>query len=48
MKFFKNREEIDINKYFIATYDMKSSTTLKEAAWNLAIGQSVGHPIVRN
>jgi len=48
MKFFKNREEIDINKYFIATYDMKSSTTLKEAAWNLAIGQSVGNPNVRN
>lgn len=48
MKFFKNREEIDANKYFIATYDMKSSTTLKEAAWNLAIGQSVGNPNVRN
>ena len=48
MKFFKNREEIDTNKYFIATYDMKSSTTLKEAAWNLAIGQSVGNPNVRN
>lgn len=48
MKFFKNREEIDINKYFIATYDMQSSTTLKEAAWNLAIGQSVGNPNVRN
>jgi len=48
MKFFRNREEIDINKYFIATYVMKSSTSLKDAAWNLAIGQSVGNPSVRN
>jgi len=48
MKFFRTREEIDINKYFIATYDMQSSTTLKDAAWNLAIGQSVGNPNVRN
>ena len=48
MKFFRTREEIDINKYFIATYAMKSSTTIRDAAWNLAIGQSVGNPSVRN
>jgi len=48
MKFFRTRNEIDTDKYFIATYDMKSSTTLKDAAWNLAIGQSVGNPNVRN
>ena len=39
---------IDSEKYFIATYDMASSANLKEAAWALAIGQSVGNPSVRN
>jgi ribulose-bisphosphate carboxylase large chain len=48
MKFFKNINEIDKNNYYIATYDMSSSKNLKEAAWNLAIGQSVGNPNVRN
>ena len=48
MKFFRNRNEIDLNKYYIATYEMASSTSLKDAAWNLAIGQSVGNPNVRN
>ena len=48
MKFFKNRNEIKSDDYFIATYDMSSSKNLKEAAWNLAIGQSVGNPNVRN
>ena len=40
--------DIDREKYFIATYDMASSANLKEAAWALAIGQSVGNPSVRN
>lgn len=48
MKFFRNIENIDKNKYYIATYDMKSSLNLKDATWNLAIGQSVGNPNVRN
>jgi ribulose-bisphosphate carboxylase large chain len=48
MKFFRNREEIDLNKYYIATYEMSSSANLRDAAWNLAIGQSVGNPNVRN
>jgi ribulose 1,5-bisphosphate carboxylase large subunit-like protein len=48
MKFFKNINEINKNDYYIATYDMSSSKNLKEAAWNLAIGQSVGNPNVRN
>ena len=48
MKFFRTRDEIDLNKYYIATYEMKSSANLKDAAWNLAIGQSVGNPNVRN
>lgn len=48
MKFFRNRQEIDLNKYYIATYEMASSANLRDAAWNLAIGQSVGNPNVRN
>jgi ribulose-bisphosphate carboxylase large chain len=48
MKFFRNRDEIDLNKYYIATYEMASSANLRDAAWNLAIGQSVGNPNVRN
>lgn len=34
--------------YFIATYDLASSTNLRDASWDLAIGQSVGNPNVRN
>jgi ribulose-bisphosphate carboxylase large chain len=48
MKFFRTRDEIDLRKYYIATYEMASSANLKDAAWNLAIGQSVGNPNVRN
>ena len=48
MKFFKDRSELDLNRYYIATYEMSSSANLKDAAWNLAIGQSVGNPNVRN
>lgn len=48
MKFFRDRSEINSDLYYIATYDMSSSTNLKDAAWNLAIGQSVGNPSVRN
>jgi ribulose-bisphosphate carboxylase large chain len=30
--------------YFTVKYYLKSKTTLREAAWNLAIGQSIGNP----
>lgn len=46
MNLFK--EYVDLNKYYIATYEMSSSDNLREAAWNLAVGQSVGNPNVRN
>ena len=46
MKFF--RTEVERSKYFVATYEMKSSANLRDASWNLAIGQSVGNPSVRN
>ncbi len=48
MKFFKQRSEINEQDYVIATYLMSSTENLKAAAWNLAIGQSVGNPNVRN
>ena len=42
------KKSVDKSKYIIATYYLESSKTLKDAAWNLAIGQSVGNPNVRN
>lgn len=48
MKFFKDRSEINEQDYVIATFKVSSSTTLRDAAWNIAIGQSVGNPNVRN
>ena len=46
MEFYK--KDIDQEKYTIATYEMSSEISLENAAWNLAIGQSVGNPNVRN
>lgn len=50
MKFFLPLEELDAEKYIVATYyiETASTATLRDAAWNLAIGQSVGNPNVRN
>ncbi len=52
MNIFKLAEEFyisnDIIKYIVATYYLESKTTLKDAAWELAIGQSVGNPKVRS
>jgi len=39
---------IDPMENVIATYFLESKTTLEKAAWELAIGQSVGNPNVRN
>ena len=47
MKFYN--KDIDHSKYVIATYFIKSrNVDLKKASWDLAIGQSVGNPNVRN
>jgi ribulose 1,5-bisphosphate carboxylase large subunit-like protein len=48
MKFFN--PDIAKEKYFIATYKIKTTPKgdLRKAAWELAIGQSVGNPNVRN
>jgi ribulose-bisphosphate carboxylase large chain len=40
--------EVNQDEYFIATYELESKPTLWEGAWDLAIGQSVGNPNVRN
>ena len=45
MNFF--RETVNDN-YFVAKNFLESETNLKEAAWALSLGQSVGNPIVRN
>lgn len=42
------REKYDVEKYFVVTYNLKSETNLRDGSWNLAIGQSVGNPNVRN
>ena len=41
-------EQYDADRYFVVTYNLASKTTLRDAAWALAIGQSVGNPNVRN
>jgi len=45
---FKKIEDIDKSKYFIVKYFLESKKNLKDAAWQLAIGQSVGNPNIRN
>ncbi len=42
------RESVNTEKYFIVDYYLESSKSLRDAAWQLAIGQSVGNPNVRN
>lgn len=42
------RESVDTEKYFVVDYYLESSKSLRDAAWQLAIGQSVGNPNVRN
>ena len=42
------RESVDYSKYFICAYHLKSTISLYDAAWQIAIGQSVGNPNVRS
>lgn len=42
------RDKINENKYITAEYFLEAKTNLRKAAWDLAIGQSVGNPNVRN
>ena len=45
---FKKLSQINSQKYFFVDYYLESSSSLRDAAWQLAIGQSVGNPNVRN
>lgn len=42
------RDRKDLSKYFYVTYEVVSSTTLYEAAYGIAIGQSIGNPSTRS
>ena len=42
------RKSVDLERYYIVEYYLESNKSLRDAAWNLAIGQSVGNPNVRN
>mgnify|MGYP003335497039 FL=1 len=48
MNLFKQPEDINFENYIIANYYIATTSNLRDAAWNLAIGQSVGNPNVRN
>ena len=51
MKFFRELTEAEQDRCVVVTYDIethKDVGDLRDAAWNLAIGQSVGNPKVRN
>lgn len=48
MNIFKEKNELDAEKYIFVKYFVESTTNLRDAAWNIAIGQSVGNPNVRN
>ena len=48
MKLFRSLTDINQDAYTVATYSLKSSSSLMEAAWNIAVGQSIGNPNVRN
>lgn len=46
MNIFK--KSINENNYIVVSYWVKSKTNLKDAAWNIAIGQSIGNPTKRS
>lgn len=41
---FISKEQLNAENYFIVKYYLVGKTSLKDAAWNLAIGQSIGNP----
>ena len=45
---YRTLESLNKSDYFFATYELEGKNSLAEAAWELAIGQSVGNPHVRN
>lgn len=45
---FRDVDSIDREKYVIVSYDLESTHSVKKAAFDLAIGQSMGNPNIRN
>lgn len=48
VRIFQKESEINKDNYFIVDYFLEAKTSLREAAWNLAIGQSIGNPSNRS
>ncbi len=46
--YFEKESDLDIDNYFIATYELEGLDSLANASWEIAIGQSVGNPHVRS
>lgn len=44
VEIFRKDWDFVSEQYFIATYFVEAKTSLRDAAWNLAIGQSIGNP----
>lgn len=42
------RDEKNLAKYFYVTYDVESTKSVYDAAWNIAVGQSIGNPNTRS
>ena len=45
---YTSKTEAELSNYFIVTYQIKAKTNLADAAWNIALGQSVGSPSMRS
>ena len=45
---FRDKVTLDAEEYIFVKYELDSTQSVKKAAWDLAIGQSVGNPNVRN
>ena len=45
---FRDKSSLNSEEYVFVKYELDSTESVKKAAWDLAIGQSVGNPNVRN
>jgi len=45
---YRDKNTLDLEKYIFVKYQLDSTDSVRKAAWDLAIGQSVGNPNVRN
>ena len=48
VRIFQKESEITRENYFLVDYFLEAKTSLRDAAWNLAIGQSIGNPSNRS